>query len=100
METLAITTSAMPRWTLTEKLAPGPDRRFPTAALLNSPREPRPDGKVGFLVLFISRIAPPPQDPAAPAALVSHVSVLRFSNLFLFVFGKAGINSRSERTVK
>src|SRR5438477_6180897 len=97
--TLAIMRSAMPWWSLTEKLARRP-RRLPTAALPGSPRERGCVSKIGFLASFISRIVLHRETRQTRRPLISHVSVLRFLSLFLFVFGKAGVNRRFARDVK
>ena len=52
--------------------------------------------KFGILPLIIDRSAPPAQDPATP---ISRVSILPFSNRFLFVVCKGKV-MRFARGVK
>jgi len=93
--TLTIMRNAMPWWSLTEKLTHGPRHGLPTAALPGSSRERDSVGKVGFFASFISRIALHRDTRQTRRRPVS-----RFSDLFLFVFGKAGMNKRLARDVK
>jgi hypothetical protein len=57
---LAIMTSAMPRWNLTEKAARRPHRRL-AGVLSGVPEETACAGKFGLLLLVICRIAPRPR---------------------------------------